>query len=164
MLCTTQQTGTKLFNVPVDMQFDQVLSDTEIAEIARVVHELSLKYGPQRVEFSTDEKGICFNEVADYWKESEKTTNKNITVRGIVHIINNISDFDKLTHIASQDLLSGKIIIKVGENIIARRDYDVLGALAAWKNNLYILYPGVAATQHAIRVLTDKGHKALPYR
>ena len=44
MLCTTADSGSKLFDVPVDMQFDQVLSDSEISEVARVVNELSNKY------------------------------------------------------------------------------------------------------------------------
>lgn len=159
MLCTTKQTGAKLFNVPIDMQFDQVLSDAEITEVARVVHELSEKYGPQRVEFSTDEKGICFNEVADYWKEAKQEEPQNINIQGTVRTINSIVDFDALAVVPKDDLLSGKVIVKVGENIITNRDYDVLGALAAWKDKLFVLYPGVAATQHAMRVLTDKGHK-----
>jgi len=160
MLCTTRQVGTKQFNVPVDMQFEQVLSDGEITEVARVVYELSKKYGPQRVEFSTDEKGICFNEVADYWEERKKGENSNLQVRGTVKTINGIEDFKKLAEIPKDDLLAGKIIVQVGQDIITNRDYDVLGALSAWKDNLFVLYPGVAATQHAMRVLTDKGHKA----
>lgn len=160
MLCTTKQAGAKQFNVPVDMQFDQVLSDGEITEVARVVYELSKRYGPQRVEFSTDEKGICFNEVADYWEEKKKEENSNLQVRGIVKIINNIEDFKKLSEIPKNDLLTGKIIVQIGQDIITNRDYDILGALSAWKDNLFVLYPGVTATQHAMRVLTDKGHKA----
>ncbi len=160
MLCTTKETGVKLFSVPIDLQFDQVLSDAEITEVARVVFELSQKYGPQRVEFSTDENGICFNEVADYWKDQSNSKSTKIDIKGAVQTINSLADFQHLLAYPSQDLLSGKIIVKVGENIIVNRDYDVLGALAAFKDNLYVLYPGVAATQHAMRVLTDKGHKA----
>ncbi len=160
MLCTTAQSGAKLFNVPIDMQFDQILSDSEITEVARVVHELSEKYGPQRVEFSTDDKGICFNEVADYWKENEKEETQNINIKGTVQLINSLEDFNKLSQIPQEDLLSGKVIVKISEKIISNRDYDILGALAAWKDNLYVLYPGIAATQHAMRILTDKGHKA----
>ncbi|MFH1705663.1 MAG: PEP/pyruvate-binding domain-containing protein [Patescibacteria group bacterium] len=160
MLCTTRESGSKLFQVPVEMQFDQILSDSEIAEVARVVHELSQKYGPQRVEFSTDEKGICFNEVADYWKEAKGESDKNLQIKGVVKVINNLKDFKKLGQIPIEDLLSGKTIVKISKHIITNRNYDILGALAAWKNKLYILYPGIAATQHAMRVLTDKGHKA----
>ena len=61
MMCSTTRAPAQLLSVPTDSQFDQVLSDGEIPEVARVVHELSVKYGPQRVEFSTDEGGICFN-------------------------------------------------------------------------------------------------------
>ena len=160
MLCTSKGSSANLFNVPIELQFDQVLSDAEITEVARVVNDLSQKYGPQRIEFSTDENGICFNEVADYWKEAKKDINENINLKGKVSVINNITDFAKLGLASQEDLLSGKIIVKVGESIITNRGYDVLGALAAWKDNLYVLYPGVAATQHAMRVLTDKGHKA----
>ncbi len=160
MLCTTNKSGAQLFPVPVDMQFDQILSDAEITEVARVVYELSQKYGPQRAEFSTDENGICFNEVADYWKEAKNEGDENIQVKGVVKLINSIGDFGKLAGVPRDDLLAGKVIIEVGQGIITNRDYDVLGALAAWKDNLYVLYPGVAATQHAMRVLTDKGHKA----
>jgi len=160
MMCTTKKSGSQLIQVPVDMQFDQVLSDTEITEVARVVYDLSQKYGPQRVEFSTDENGICFNEVADYWKDAKKEENKNIQVTGRVKVINSIGDFRKLAGVSRNDLLAGKVIVEVGQEIITNRDYDVLGALAAWKDNLYVLYPGVAATQHAMRVLADKGHRA----
>lgn len=160
MLCTTRESGSKLFQVPIDLQFDQVLSDAEISEIARVVYDLSQKYGPQRIEFSTDENGICFNEVADYWKESNKETNENIQVKGTVKVINTLADFRDLDNIPPNDLLSGKVIIEISQKIITDRDYDVLGAIAAYRDNLYVLYPGVAATQHAMRVLTDKGHKA----
>ena len=160
MLCTTKESGAKLFQVPVNMQFDQILSDSEIIEVARVVHELSQKYGPQRVEFSTDEKGICFNEVADYWKESKSEGDTNLQVKGRVKVINSIEDFQSLIKIPTDDLISGKIVVEISERIISGRDYDILGAVAAWKDKLYVLYPGVAATQHAMRVLTDKGHKA----
>lgn len=159
MLCTTKETGTQLFPVPIEMQFDQILSDAEIAEVARVIYELSQKYGPQRIEFSTDEKGICFNEVVDYWRDTKKGETENINIQGTVRVINNIKTFQKLSEASKDDLLSGRIIVEVGQEIITNRDYDVLGALASWKDNLYVLYPGVAATQHAMRVLTDKGHK-----
>jgi len=159
MLCTTKKSGAQLFNVPISIQFDQILSDAEIIEVARVVHELSKKYGPQRVEFSTDEKGICFNEVADYWKE-DTTKNKAIRIQGEVLKVDDINDLAKLTKIKADKLKKGKYIISIGQNIITDRNYDILGSIAAWKDNLYVLYPGVAATQHAVRVLADKGHRA----
>lgn len=160
MLCTTTDSSNELVQVPIELQFDQVLVDNEILEVGRIVQELSEKYGSQRVEFTADSSGLIFNEVADYWKEAKKEGSENINLKGAVNVINNIADFGKLGLVSSQDLISGKIIVKVGESIITNRDYDVLGALAAWKDNLFVLYPGVAATQHAMRVLTDKGHKA----
>jgi pyruvate,water dikinase len=160
MHCTTETSGSELVPVPVELQFDQVLVDNEILEVARVVSELTEKYGPQRVEFSADASGLIFNEVADYWKEIQVEEPQNINVHGLVKVINSLEDLNKLSVVDRDDLLSGKIIVRVGENIIARRDYDVLGALAAWDDNLYVLYPGVAATQHAMRILTDKGHRA----
>lgn len=160
MLCTTKGSGAQQLSVPVDLQFDQVLSDAEIIQVAQVVYDLSKKYGPQRVEFSTDEKGICFNEVADYWEERKKDGGENIQIKGVVKVIKSIDDFNKLTNVSKEDLLTGKVIVEVGQEIIANRDYDILGAIAAWKDNLFVLYPGVAATQHAMRILTDKGHKA----
>jgi len=160
MLCTTNTAGTKLFPVPIDMQFDQVLSDTEIPEIARVVYELSQKYGPQRVEFSTDSQGVCFNEVADYFKEPSKETKGHVQIKGRVLAVSGLDDLKKLAQVSSAQLESGEVIVLVGEKVIADRDYDVLGALTTWKDHLYVLYPGVAATQHAMRVLADKGHRA----
>ncbi len=160
MLCTTRTEGKKTLQVPVDLQFDQVLSDSEILEVARVVYELSQKYGPQRVEFSTDEKGICFNEVADFWVKEEKNGGQNLNVRGTVKVIASLGDFQSLIALPKEDLSSGRVIVKISEEIISGRDYDVLGAIAAWRDRFYVLYPGVAATQHAMRILTDKGHKA----
>src|SRR3989344_4759163 len=146
MLCTTKKSGSQLIQVPVDMQFDQVLSDAEIAEVARVVYELSQKYGPQRVEFSTDEGGICFNEVADYYKKQPMATQVNTKVIGETLSITGVADLDKLTKLTRDELNSGQKMILVDENVILKRNYDVLGALASWKDNLYVLYPGVAAT------------------
>lgn len=160
MLCTTEDSERDQIQVPVELQFEQVLVDNEILEVSRVIYELSEKYGPQRIEFTADSTGLIFNEAADYWKEAQSDGNQNINVKGTVQVIKSVSDFDKLLTIPSHDLKTGKYVIKIGENIISHRDYDVLGALATWKDNLFVLYPGVAATQHAMRVLTDKGHKA----
>jgi hypothetical protein len=160
MYCTTEDSERDQVQVPIELQFEQVLVDNEILEVGRVLFELSDKYGPQRIEFTADQSGLIFNEAADYWKETRQEENQNINIKGVVRVINSVSDFDKLLLIPNADLISGRIIVKVGENIIVNRDYDVLGALAAWKDNLFVLYPGVAATQHAMRVLTDKGHKA----
>lgn len=98
--------------------------------------------------------------MADYWEEENKRDKKNLTVKGKIHVIRSLGDFNRLKRIQQHKLTSGKTILKVDQEIIASRNYDVLGALASWKTNLFILYPGVAATQHAMRVLTDKGHKA----
>lgn len=160
MYCTTARSQRDTVQVPSEIQFDQVLSDSEILEAARIVFELSEKYGPQRIEFSSDEKGLVFNEASDYWKETDKGKTDNISVKGNVMVINSVESFQELAKVSKEDLLSGRTIIKVSQEIIANRDYDVLGALASWEDNLYVLYPGVAATQHAMRVLTDKGHKA----
>jgi pyruvate,water dikinase len=159
MMCSTTRAPAQLLSVPTDSQFDQVLSDGEIPEVARVVHELSVKYGPQRVEFSTDEGGICFNEVADYFKD-KSTRQADISVRGEVLEIEKIEDLKDLEKMDKEKLEKGETIILVSENVIASRNYDILGTLAAWKDRLYVLYPGVAATQHAMRILADKGHKA----
>ncbi len=159
MLCTTEKSESEIVNVPTELQFDQILSDSEILEVARVVYELSQKYGPQRVEFSTDEKGICFNEVADYYRK-EPQEEMNLKISGTVMSINGLDDLAKLAAADREKLDKGEIIILVGEDVIANRNYDVLGSLAAWKDRLYVLYPGVAATQHAMRILADKGHRA----
>ncbi len=161
MYVTTHESQNELVSVPIDLQFEQILADNQIMEIARVVSELSEKYGPQRVEFTADDDGIYFNEVADYWEEeADKEHAGNIDVVGTVHTINDVGDLEELSKMPKEDLLSGKIVVKIGKEIVASRSYDILGELAAWQDNLYLLYPGIAATQHAMRVLTDKGHKA----
>ena len=160
MLCPTEKTRGSTFSVPSELQFEQILSDNEILEIARVLNELSLKYGPQRVEFSVDAgEPLLFNEVADYWKDAA-TKDKAIQVRGKVLSINNIGDLAKLSKIGADKLEAGEHVVLIGQEIIIDRNYDILGSIAAWKDNLYVLYPGVAATQHAMRVLADKGHRA----
>lgn len=159
MICTTIDSPSDLLAVPIEIQFSQVLSDSEVLEVARVLFELSEKYGPQRVEFTADEKGLIFNEVADYWKEAKVETGA-AQVKGKVLGINNVSDLEKLKTIGAEKLERGEVVVLVGENIIINREYDVLGALSAWQDKLYVLYPGVAATQHAMRILADKGHKA----
>lgn len=159
MLCTTQTSQSLTFQVPFEMQFDQVLSDSEIIEVARVVFELSQKFGPQRVEFSTDEQGIFFNEVSDYFQADDKVQ-ANLKIQGTVLLVNGPDDLNKLSNIDPQKIRSGEVIVLVGEKVILSRNYDVLGTLASWRDQMYVLYPGVAATQHAMRILADKGHKA----
>lgn len=160
MLCTTTSAASQLVPVPVELQFDQVLSDNEIPEVARVVHELSRAYGPQRVEFSTDQHGICFNEVAEYVHKEAKDTPTVLKVQGSVLPINGIDDLAALSNISKEQLQSGETVVLVGKDVIKKRNYDVLGALSSWKDRLYVLYPGFAATQHAVRILADKGHRA----
>lgn len=160
MLCPTESSAAELFNVPVEMQFEQIVSDSEILEVARVIKELSVKYGPQRAEFSVNKMGLGFIEIADYWREEKKDEIIDMLVTGTVKTVNNLKDFQKIKTLPKNDLISGKIVLKIGKKIISSRNYDVLGALASWPTNLFVLYPGVAATQHAMRILTDKGHKA----
>lgn len=160
MLCTTTSAASQLLPVPVELQFDQVLSDSEIPEVARVVHELSRTYGPQRVEFSTDQQGICFNEVADYFHREKKGKLTTLKVQGSVLPVNGIDDLVTLSNISKDKLESGETVVLVGEEVIKNRNYDVLGTLSSWKDRLYVLYPGFAATQHAVRILADKGHRA----
>jgi hypothetical protein len=160
MYCTTERSQRDELSVPVEIQFTQVLSDNEILEVARVLSSLEKKYGPQRVEFSFDGESLSFNEVADYWKETEADQDQVTQVKGIILSINSIEDLSKLKNTGAEKLKRGEYIVLVGKEIIANRNYDILGTLAANKDNLYVLYPGVAATQHAMRVLADKGHKA----
>ena len=160
MLCPTESSAAELFNVPIEMQFEQIVSDSEILEVARVVKELSVKYGPQRAEFSVNKMGLGFIEIADYWKEEKTEEVRDMLISGTIKVINSLKDFQKIKTIPEKDLTSGKVVLKIGKKIVSSRNYDVLGALASWPTNLYVLYPGVAATQHAMRILTDKGHKA----
>ncbi|MBU4350982.1 hypothetical protein L6250_01850 [Candidatus Parcubacteria bacterium] len=159
MLCPTENSQAELLSVPPQIQFNQVLFDNEILEVSKAINDLSEKYGPQRGEFSSDRQGIIFIEAMNYWKEEKQKTNLN-KIKGKVTIINDITDLQKLKKVNKEKLKKGEIIILVGEELVRSRNYNILGALTAWKDPLYILYPGIVATQHAMRVLTDKGHKA----
>lgn len=162
MFCTTGDSRSDLLTVPAERQFEQILSDNEIVEIARVAFELSKQYGAQRVEFSADEEGLVFNEVADYWHEKlpERSPDSSFEAEGEIIIVSSLADLDRLALVNEKDLASGKKIVLIDKSIVAKRSYDMLGSLSSWKIPLVVLYPGIAATQHAMRVLVDKGHRA----
>ncbi len=159
MLCPTKNSQAEVLNVPLEMQFYQVLCDNEILEISKVINDLSDRYGPQRGEFSLGSQGIIFIEAMDYWKQKNEKADL-AKAKGKIIVVNRIADLQKLKKADKEKLRRGEIVVLVGKELIRSRNYNILGALATWKNPLFILYPGIVATQHAMRILTDKGHKA----
>ncbi len=158
MLCTTKKSQSDKIQVPQDKQFEQVLSDPEILEVARVVKDLTNKYGLRRTEFSFDGKEtIIFNESAPYEIYEKKTD--NLDKKGIVKVISSEKDVQKLNKLSSKQVQ--KTIVYIDKKIVQNRAYDVLNSVAALSSKFTVLYPGLSATAHAMRVLNDFGHSAI---
>lgn len=158
MLCTTTKSQSQKVAVPQDRQFEQVLGDSEILEIGRVVTELNKKYGLRRVEFSFDGKeGIVFNESAPYQITESKI--KNINKHGTVRVVGDQTDLEKISQLNSKEI--DKSIVYIDKSIVENRAYDVLNGIAGLSHKFTVLYPGLSATAHAMRILTDFGHTAI---
>lgn len=158
MFCTTKKSQSERLPVPQDKQFEQVLSDGEILEVARVVKKLTEKYGLRRVEFSFDgRESIIFNESAPY-EICEKKLGK-IDKRGFVKIVSSEKDVEKLRKLSADEV--NKTIVCIDKKVVEKRAYDVLNSVAGLSNKFTVLYPGLSATAHAMRVLNDFGHTAV---
>lgn len=158
MLCTTQRAQSDKISVPLDRQFEQVLSDLEILEIARVVKELSARYGLRRVEFSYDgTHGIEFNESAEYEIYERKLI--NLDKRGFVKVVASEKEIAALKQLTDEQV--GKTIVYISKSIIEDRAYDLLNSIAGMQKKFTVLYPGLSATAHAMRILNDFGHTAI---
>lgn len=158
MLCTTQKSQSDKIAVPLDRQFEQVLSDTEILETARVVKELSSRYGLRRVEFSYDGvNGIILNESAKYKIYERKVT--NLDKRGFVKTVFSEKEIGELKKLSNEE--ASKTIVYMNKNIIENRAYDLLNNIAGLQKKFTVLYPGLSATAHAMRILNDFGHTAI---
>ncbi|MBD3362228.1 hypothetical protein GF362_00735 [Candidatus Dojkabacteria bacterium] len=151
-ICTTETSQDQKIRVPIHHQFEQVLSDFEILEAALVCNKCT-KYAdfPKRIEFSSDGESLFFNEVIDY--ELEEENDIDINIRGRILVVDGPEDISKITKKKSQ-------ILYISNNIVKTRDYGTLNSVASIRENLNILYPGTSATAHAMRVLTDSGHRA----
>jgi len=157
MLATTKTKQSTKLQVPVDKQFEQVLNDQEILETAQIVFELNKKFGSRRIEFSFDGSSkLEYNESAPYQvKRDNKIT---INKRGKVIKISSEKDLSK---IKLNKKFSEEKIIYINKSIVENRSYDVLNTIAGLSTKFTVLYPGLSATAHAMRVLTDFGHTAI---
>lgn len=158
MLCTTTKSQSEKVIVPQDKQFEQVLSDAEILETARIVNELDKKYGLRRVEFSFDGKdGIVFNESSPY--QISISDAESINKHGFISVITKQTDIKRLNLLSSKEV--EKTIIYIHKSVVENRAYDILNAVAGLSHKFTVLYPGLSATAHAMRILTDFGHTAI---
>lgn len=158
MLCTTQTSQSDKIRVPPDKQFEQVLNDGEILEVARVVKELTVKYGLRRTEFSFDgDDSIIFNESAKY--EISEKKNTKIDKKGIVKTVSSEKEIEELKLLTELEI--SKTIVYIDKKIIEDRAYDLLNNIAGLPTKFTVLYPGLSATAHAMRILNDFGHTAV---
>ena len=158
MLCTTDRVQSDKIEVPTDKQFEQVLSDVEILEVARVVNEMTHRYGLRRVEFSYDGNGkIVFNEAAKY--EIFENKMANMDKKGKIVAVASEKDIEKLRKLTDKEVDS--TIVYIEKVVIEERAYDLLNNIAGLSNKFTVLYPGLSATAHAMRVLNDFGHTAI---
>ncbi|MFC1790694.1 PEP/pyruvate-binding domain-containing protein [Patescibacteria group bacterium] len=158
MLCTTKRSQTDKIAVPLNKQFEQILSDQEILEVGKVVRRLTRKYGLRRVEFSFDGRdSIIFIESVPYEIYEKKV--KDISKRGFIRNVSSVKDVESLRNLAGADI--SKTIIYIDKSIVQKRAYDVLNSVAGLPQKFTVFYPGLSATAHAMRVLNDFGHTAI---
>lgn len=157
MLVTTKSSQSEKLNVPTSKQFKQVLNDFEILKCAKIVSDLTAKYGPRRIEYSYDGiKGLQYNESITY------TMHRNITheinMKGKIVTISNHKDLDRIKEGVH---LKSDTILYIDPCIMESRNYDLLNSVAGLKKKFTVFYPGLSSTAHAMRVLTDFGHTAI---
>lgn len=150
-LCTTDKSQDELIDLPLGLQFKQVLNDLEILEVALFLQKaMVIENKLMRIEFSFDDSKIGITELIDY--ELEEIFEISDAIEGEVIVVENETQLDT-------SLLQNKIIY-ISNDVVKNRDYLLLNKLANIKIKLNILYPGSTATAHAMRVLVDKGHNA----
>ncbi|MFQ5493698.1 MAG: PEP/pyruvate-binding domain-containing protein, partial [Candidatus Dojkabacteria bacterium] len=158
MLVTTRSEESAKVTVPLDKQFEQVLSDAEILNAARIIKELSDKYGLRRIEYSFDGKdSLEYNESAPY--EIHTKSLKKIEKKGKILTVKSEGDVEKVRKLNAHDIKN--TIIYIDKMIVENRSYDILNSIAGLPIKFTVLYPGLSATAHAMRVLSDFGHTAL---
>lgn len=150
--------STKKIAVPLNRQFEQVLSDGEILEAGRIVMELTRKYGLRRIEFSFDGKGsLVFNESAPYTISVNKIG--DFVKKGIIKTVSCEKDVAKISAFTKEEV--NKHILYLDKEIVEKRAFGVLNSLSAIPKKFTVFYPGLSATAHAMRVLSDFGHNAI---
>lgn len=158
MLATTVSQESDQIEVPINKQFEQVLSDAEILESARIIKELKDKYGLRRVEFSYDGRdSLIYNECIPYTIIDRKPV--TINKKGKIFTVKTADDVDKIKGFSK--LKVEQTIVYIDKSIVTNRSYDILNSIAALSKKLTVLYPGLSATAHAMRVLNDFGHSAI---
>lgn len=154
-LFTTRNKQDEKLKIPVERRYEQVLNDLEILQIAITTYECSkIAKKPQRSEFTIDEVGLFFNELLDFKEENENSIKDRINYIGEIVLIESEQDIIKVTRSKSRKVLF------ISRKIVEKRNFQLLNKIAAIKKPQYILYPGYAATAHAMRVLVDAGHYA----
>ncbi|MCA9378818.1 ribbon-helix-helix protein, CopG family, partial [Candidatus Dojkabacteria bacterium] len=158
MLATTMDEQSAKIELPLHKQFEQILSDMEILETARIVRELTQKYGLRRIEFSYDGRsGLEYNESIPYQLNEAPVHQFEQTAR--IKIIYTEKDVQAVKKLKKSEVT--KTILLIDRAIVENRSYDVLNSVASLPHKFTVFYPGLAATAHAMRVLTDFGHTAI---
>lgn len=155
MLATTLSKQSDKLEVPLFAQFQQVLSDFEIIEMARITRDATKKYGLRRIEFSFDgEASLICNESIPY--QIIEATYKDISITGKIMKVGSASDVENISKNKKESP-----ILYIAPEVIQEKAYDVLNLVAGLKKKYTVLYPGLSATAHAMRILSDFGHTAL---
>ncbi len=145
--------------VPLSHQLEQVMYDSEIVDVAKSATLLMKKYGPQKIEFSSDGDKVLFNESNDNIREVKTPDEKNFDRNGTVFIVSSVEDVEKLSKL-SDDKLSQIIVYTTN----SERGDPTNNALARTFEHrpLVILYAGSSRTAHAMRIFSDKNYPVFP--
>jgi hypothetical protein len=153
-LYTNDKKQSEKIELPFFLQFQQVLNDLEILELAMLLREFIVhEKCPKRIEFTSDGFNLYLMELLNH--EIEEIKYKSIDLTGEVFVIANKRDFERFCKTQRKDS-----VIYISKELIENRDYGVLNMIASLKQKTNVLYPGTTTTAHAMRVLCDAGHNA----
>lgn len=153
---TSQEGQSSLVTVPVSHQFGQVMFDSEIVDVARSATLMMRKYGPQRVEFSSDGDQVFLNESIDIEREVQDLE-ATFTKTGEIFTVSSEEDVKRLIELS--DAEANELIIYASDRTRGSSTNSLLAA-ASKGRSLVILYSGTTRTAHIMKIFSDLGHTA----
>lgn len=157
---TTKEGKNAVVAVPLSHQLEQVMYDSGIVDVARSVTLLMHRYGPQKVEFSSDGDRVLFNESTNIERELElPKPGQTFVYKGKIFIVSSIEDVKELSKLSKKEL-SHSIVYAIDR----KRGSPTNNMLAKTFENkpLVILYSGTSRTAHAMKIFSDMNHLAFP--
>ncbi|MBU1326507.1 PEP/pyruvate-binding domain-containing protein [Patescibacteria group bacterium] len=146
------------FPIPLDMQLEQALTDTEAIQIAQEAYKIMSRRPNVRIEFITQPDGVYFREIAPWEPLNELgllRLDKGETVVAPVIRIRNNRDIRRVT--------GPRAIVYFGPEAFQQRQTDLFAQVAYTPGieKMVALVHGSVTTSHMARILGDAGHNVI---